>query len=52
MAAATAMRLQTIVCREVAAAGAAVAGTKENVIPDVAIMMAAASERTSICAFS
>jgi metal-dependent amidase/aminoacylase/carboxypeptidase family protein len=43
MAAATVMRLQTIVSREVAAAEAAVvtvgalqAGTKENVIPDEA----------------
>ena len=45
MAAATVMRLQTIVSREVAAADAAVvtvgalqAGTKENVIPDEAII--------------
>lgn len=45
MAAATVMRLQTIVSREVAAANAAVvtvgslqAGTKENVIPDEAII--------------
>ena len=45
MAAATVMRLQTIVSREVAAAEAAVvtvgslqAGTKENVIPDEAII--------------
>jgi amidohydrolase len=45
MAAATVMRLQTIVSREVAAAEAAVvtvgalqAGTKENVIPDEAIL--------------
>src|SRR5262249_19425742 len=45
MAAATVMRLQTIVAREVAAAEAAVvtvgalqAGTKENVIPDEAII--------------
>ena len=45
MAAATVMRLQTIVSREIAAAEAAVvtigslqAGTKENVIPDEAII--------------
>jgi hippurate hydrolase len=45
MAAATVMRLQTVVSREVAAADAAVvtvgalqAGTKENVIPDEAII--------------
>ena len=45
MAAATVMRLQTVVSREVAAAEAAVvtvgslqAGTKENVIPDEAII--------------
>ena len=45
MAAATVMRLQTIVSREIAAADAAVvtigalqAGTKENVIPDEAII--------------